>query len=122
MEKYWKIGHFSWRVQPDWGSTAWANVAGLGSIGLKMEGLVLFFGNYEFKTHYICCQSMKSCTPCHKILLELDKSQNCDLGVFISCQREGKVIKFLKQHFLDLIKSKLGPHSLLFSQWRFMKY
>ena len=32
--KFWKNGHFSGRIWPDWGNTAWADMAGLGSIGL----------------------------------------------------------------------------------------
>ena len=38
MEKYgkiWKNGRFSGRLRPDWGHTAWAATAGLGSKGLK---------------------------------------------------------------------------------------
>ena len=35
MEKYGKIGHFSGRIWPDRGNTAWADMARLGSIGLK---------------------------------------------------------------------------------------
>ena len=30
----WKNGRFSGRIWPDWGNTAWADMAGLGSIGL----------------------------------------------------------------------------------------
>ena len=30
-----KISHFSGRIWPDWGNTAWADMAGLGSIGLR---------------------------------------------------------------------------------------
>ena len=36
LEKYgqfWKNGCFSGRIWPDWGNTAWADMAGLGSIG-----------------------------------------------------------------------------------------
>ena len=33
--KFWKNGRFSGRIWPDWGNTAWADMAGLGSIGLK---------------------------------------------------------------------------------------
>ena len=32
--KIWKNGHFSERLWPDWGNTTWADIAGLGSIGL----------------------------------------------------------------------------------------
>ena len=35
MGKYGKNGCFSGRLLPDWGNTAWAAMAGLGSIGLK---------------------------------------------------------------------------------------
>ena len=37
LEKYgkiWKNGRFTGRILPDWGNTAWADMAGLGSIGL----------------------------------------------------------------------------------------
>ena len=30
-----KNGRFSGRIWPDWGNTAWADMAGLGSIGLR---------------------------------------------------------------------------------------
>ena len=33
---FWKNGRFSWRIWPDWGYTTWADLAGLGSIGLYM--------------------------------------------------------------------------------------
>ena len=32
---FWKNGRFSGRIWPDWGNTAWADMAGLGSVGLK---------------------------------------------------------------------------------------
>ena len=32
--KFRKNGRFSGRIWPDWGNTAWADMAGLGSIGL----------------------------------------------------------------------------------------
>ena len=31
---FWKNGHFSGRIWLDWGYTTWADLAGLGSIGL----------------------------------------------------------------------------------------
>ena len=31
---FWKNGRFSGRIWPDWGNTKWADMAGLGSIGL----------------------------------------------------------------------------------------
>ena len=33
--KFWKNGRFSGRIRPDWGNTARADMAGLGSIGLR---------------------------------------------------------------------------------------
>ena len=38
LEKYgnfWKNGRFSGRIWPDWGNTTRADLAGLGSIGLR---------------------------------------------------------------------------------------
>ena len=35
--KMWKNGRFSGRIWPDWGNTTWADMAGLGSIGLTMK-------------------------------------------------------------------------------------
>ena len=37
----WKNGRFSGRIWPDWGNTAWADMAGLGSIGLHPYSLVV---------------------------------------------------------------------------------
>ena len=34
LGKFLKNGHFSGRIWPDWGNTAWADMVGLGSIGL----------------------------------------------------------------------------------------
>ena len=45
LEKYgslWKNGPFSGRIWPDWGNTAWADMAGLGSIGLIFIWIPLF--------------------------------------------------------------------------------
>ena len=36
-EKLWKNNRFSGRMWPDWGNTAWADMAGLGSIGLRVS-------------------------------------------------------------------------------------
>ena len=36
-----KKGSFSGQIWPDWGNTAWANMKGLGSIGLSILVLVL---------------------------------------------------------------------------------
>ena len=35
MENFGKKGRFSGRIWPDWGNTAWADMAGLGSKGLN---------------------------------------------------------------------------------------
>ena len=40
LEKYGnfrKNGRFSGRIWPDWGNTTWADMAGLGSIGLRID-------------------------------------------------------------------------------------
>ena len=48
----WKNGRFSGRIRPDWGNTARADMAGLGSIGLikryvdKNEIYMLFSGKF----------------------------------------------------------------------------
>ena len=36
MENLVKNGCFSWLIRPDWGNTARADMAGLGSVGLNM--------------------------------------------------------------------------------------
>ena len=33
--KFWENGRFSGRIWLDWGYTAWADMAGLGSLGLS---------------------------------------------------------------------------------------
>ena len=44
---FWKNGRFSGRIWPDWGNTAWADMAGLGSIGLSSIMFVTLQGeNY----------------------------------------------------------------------------
>ena len=35
---FWKKRLFSGRIWPDWGNAAWADMAGLGSIGLMSSG------------------------------------------------------------------------------------
>ena len=35
MDFFWKNGRFSGRIWPDWGNTTWADMAGLGFIGLS---------------------------------------------------------------------------------------
>ena len=40
--KFWKNGRFSWRIWPDWGNAAQADLAGLGSIGIRIgAGIVI---------------------------------------------------------------------------------
>ena len=34
---FWKNDRFSGQIRPDWGFTAWADMAGLGSIWLMLE-------------------------------------------------------------------------------------
>ena len=41
---FWKNGRFSRRIWPDWGNTARADMAGLGSIGLRSCIMVNFKG------------------------------------------------------------------------------
>ena len=53
LEKMWKISEKHW-IWPDWGNTAWADMAGLGSIGLKsdtLETLVLIGRNRSSLNH-----------------------------------------------------------------------
>ena len=37
--KFRKNGRFSGRIWPDWGNTTWADMAGLGSIGLMNQSV-----------------------------------------------------------------------------------
>ena len=39
--KIWKNRLFSGRIWPDWGNTAWTDMAGLGSIGLRVNGVAI---------------------------------------------------------------------------------
>ena len=45
MWKFWKNGRFSGRIWLDWGNTAWADMAGLGSKGLRKTGV--FTSRYQ---------------------------------------------------------------------------
>ena len=45
--KIWKYGRFSGRIRPDWGNTARADMAGLGSIGLRLRPFVAFYYTLE---------------------------------------------------------------------------
>ena len=52
LEKYensWKNGHFSGRIWPDWGNTAWADMAGLGSIGLNENDVAYKSGDRAYQ-------------------------------------------------------------------------
>ena len=44
----WKNGRFSGRIWPDWGNTIWADMAGLGSIGLR----VVFRSSFEDRVSF----------------------------------------------------------------------
>ena len=48
MDFFLKNGRFCGRIWPDWGNTTWADMAGLGSIGLIFDMLVLLdcLGNF----------------------------------------------------------------------------
>ena len=47
--KIWKNGRFSGRLQPDWGNTVWAAMAGLGSKGLSGPLSYVDNGHISFK-------------------------------------------------------------------------
>ena len=40
-----KNGRFSGRIWPDWGNTTWADMAGLGSIGLNLSNQLVILSN-----------------------------------------------------------------------------
>ena len=55
--KIWKNCRFSGRLWPDWGNTARAAMAGLGSIGLKsiyFAGIAFFCDACAIKLSHIC--------------------------------------------------------------------
>ena len=43
--KFWKNGRFSKRIWPHWGNNAWADMAGLGSIGDRRIHQYLFINS-----------------------------------------------------------------------------
>ena len=45
---FWKNGRFSGRIWPDWGNTARADMAGLGSIGLRNTVVIVYFKSQRF--------------------------------------------------------------------------
>ena len=63
---FWKNGRFSGRIWPDWGNTARADLAGLGSIGLKLTCFIkkidfqLYKTSKSDKTNIICTLFMKN--------------------------------------------------------------
>ena len=44
---FWKNGRFSGRILQDWGNTARADMAGLGSIGLRVDIIVMPYDIYN---------------------------------------------------------------------------
>ena len=65
---FWKNGRFSGRIWPDWGNTARADMAGLGSIGLS-----------RIKLRLVTVKGLISCSLNHSIvnginLLNIDPS------------------------------------------------
>ena len=49
---FWKNGRFSGRIWPDWGNTAWADMAGLGSIGLITGGYRVHLYIYGYRPNH----------------------------------------------------------------------
>ena len=49
--QFWENGRFSGRIWPNWGNTAWADMAGLGSIGL-MEIVIVEEWSMIQRAHY----------------------------------------------------------------------
>ena len=50
--KIWKNGPFSGRLRPDWGNTARAAPAGLGSKGLRMKNLTFVFESTKIQPYH----------------------------------------------------------------------
>ena len=46
-----KNGRFSGRIWPDWGNTTWADMAGLGSIGLNLAENISHHQHYVIKLY-----------------------------------------------------------------------
>ena len=51
--KFWKNCRFSGRIWPDWGNTARADMAGLGSIGLINNEDTIFQNVYQIQSFLI---------------------------------------------------------------------
>ena len=49
--KFWKNGRFSGRIRPDWGNTARADMAGLGSIGFPLTPRRAIYGLHPALAH-----------------------------------------------------------------------
>ena len=63
--KFWKNGRFSGRIWPDWGNITRADLAGLGSIGLRNKNKILRLAYIPPK-----CKSIHSVLFCITLLLQ----------------------------------------------------
>ena len=64
LEKYgrfWKNGCFSGRIPPDWGNTAPADIAGLGSIGSKHSDSVMSILKWIVLLRLLNCIGKQNC-------------------------------------------------------------
>ena len=59
---FWKNGRFSGRIWPDWGNTTWADMAGLGSIG------IIYYYNYHSFELIDLNAVHRSETPCLSLI------------------------------------------------------
>ena len=51
MDFIWKNRSFSGQIWPDWGNTAWADMAGLGSIGYKLVSILNVYKVFVMLRH-----------------------------------------------------------------------
>ena len=108
---FWKNGRFSRRIWPDWGNTAWADMAELGSIGLKttFEQYHINFSNSDFSLD-IASISAKFLGYVLHSPPERRKSQNFDLGlgyIFMLCRNFGKIFF---HYYLRFMSQKLNKN------------